>query len=385
MSLTRYRARLHSGVDATVLRIDAEESDILPLFERPSHTSVAKLTARLAQARGIVGRNADAVHLAELHLLRLEAASLGLDEMLVNGGYFLFNLDEIGPDDRFGDPIGLVVADGRVFSPPLFGRAALVRDLTGWSVRHYDSRDCTVTFPSGAAAETFFADVDQFTPPPSDQSIDVVIRGRRVIGIHRAGVRRVPVWGCVARMPQDGAPEPGSDVRYVLKTPIEAGLQAGPVLIANGAPVPQTEDIFLRERLDGLTPPWGWHANWHETRAARLAAGINEHGQLFFCAIEGNSAILPGNTAKGATLADLTALMLEQGAREAINLDGGGSVQVFDAGGGNFLKSGEFFRDALFEGGNYERSLPTALKLRLRQKNHTRALETTMGAENDGP
>ncbi len=59
-------------------------------------------------------------------------------------------------------------------------------------------------------------------------------------------------------------------------------------------------------------------------RAPRTAAGITEDGRLLLVTVNGRQ---PG-LSTGMTLEELAGLMLELGARDAVNLDGGGSTTM---------------------------------------------------------
>lgn len=64
---------------------------------------------------------------------------------------------------------------------------------------------------------------------------------------------------------------------------------------------------------------------------------------------------LPGVDSQGATLAELAALLAEAGAVEAINLDGGGSTQLFFLGGLTIAAGGRLG----LPGVHYERMVPS--------------------------
>ena len=71
------------------------------------------------------------------------------------------------------------------------------------------------------------------------------------------------------------------------------------------------------------------------TLAGRIGLGADEQGRLIVVAVPGTErgAQRPGVDSSGATLAELAELLAQAGAVDAINLDGGGSTQVFYMGG----------------------------------------------------
>ena len=98
-------------------------------------------------------------------------------------------------------------------------------------------------------------------------------------------------------------------------------LQAGPLLVRDGVPV-------LRDRgRRGL--PAGqaqFDSDITDGRYPRAALGLAD-GKLFAVACDGRSRVEPGST-----LAELAALMAALGARDAMNLDGGGSTSLVSGG-----------------------------------------------------
>jgi exopolysaccharide biosynthesis protein len=91
-------------------------------------------------------------------------------------------------------------------------------------------------------------------------------------------------------------------------------LGGGPRLVKNG----QAQVPFA----------WEWFTlRFHDARAPRTAVGITKAGKLLFVTVDGRSA---RNT--GMTLRELADLMVQLGAIEAMNLDGGGSATMVVGG-----------------------------------------------------
>ena len=67
----------------------------------------------------------------------------------------------------------------------------------------------------------------------------------------------------------------------------------------------------------------------------RVGIGVNEENEMIVVAVSGvNSGFnLHNRDSSGATLCELTNHLLQAGAVHAINLDGGGSTQLFIEGG----------------------------------------------------
>jgi hypothetical protein len=182
----------------------------------------------------------------------------------------------------------------------------------------------------------------------------------------------IPRAGCVLRFPSDTQVDEVGPVTYQLTSDIIEAVQAGPLIVENNGAMDEARNIFAEEMMqmhssrpdDVPISPHRWAADWHDTRAARLAAGMSDSGQLFFCAVVGSSSFYRGTSeTEGATLHDLAHLMAQEGAKTAMNLDGGGSTQVFCEGGGALLAPRDVHHGLPDERVQYDRPLPLALKL----------------------
>ena len=330
---------------------------------------------------------------APLHLLRLLSAHLPKDALYVNASYFLFSRGELTSAwDAYGDPIGLVASAGVIETPPQLQRTCLIRGETGHRLDRVGFADCAIQLPDGRsvvphpfgrpkpndsrlqAFSLFHGSVNGRTPVDVG-SFDVAYLGRHALAGKHGGGMPIPRAGCVIRFADSGD---GRDVAnagpltYGLASgPIEA-VQTGPLIVRNGQSTHSFGDVFRTESMmthEGLpdlcaVSPFAWAADWSETRAARLAAAITKEGSLFFCAIEGTSSLhADPEQAKGATLYDLSQLMIEQGASDAINLDGGGSTQVFGTAGGAMITPMDVHHGLIERHAQYDRPLPLALVL----------------------
>lgn len=94
---------------------------------------------------------------------------------------------------------------------------------------------------------------------------------------------------------------------------IDLALQAGPMLVRDGAPY--------------VSPQGDFPADIRRGRAPRSAIGLTANGDLILMAVDGRS-----KTAAGATLDELAVYLIEAGAHSAMNLDGGSSTQLVIAG-----------------------------------------------------
>lgn len=340
------------------------------------------------------------VPLAQCDLLRVRSGGLGLNELLVNASYFLFESRELDtPFEAFGDPVGMLVADSIILQPPQVRRATLCRMAGSVDIVDFDFSQVRITLPGGlkigahpqgqfdgqayendaVAISRYFGAPEGITSA-SNNALDIAIVGRHAVAISEGGMMPVPRTGCVLRFPASTRPEAldrlrnGEPVEYEIvgHQPTQA-VQTGPRILTNGRS-PRDEDFFFREGMLingspgdlGQPAPASWKTDWHKTRAARLGAGVRADGSIFLLAIEGQSAFLSGPV-RGATLADLSEQLRLEGAVEGIHLDGGGSVQVFRPYGGSLLRPGDFckaFDDMMAD---YDRPLPMGLRVELLQ------------------
>jgi len=422
---------LASGARARVLRIDADRFEVLPLFTgaaSPAEDRLARVlgearlglglrgvppaAARLSAPRACEATGAGAVtclapralpappgtaRAGPLHLLRLAAGRLAPGELLVNGGYFLFLEAEVtGTWDAYGDPIGLALAASRVETPPQLRRACLLQTADGPAIRPMGFAEVSILLPDGRRARchpfgppastapahphrdapiafALFHGARDGATPEAPGAWEVAYVGRHAVATGTGGGMPIPRAGCVVRFASAPQAQAAGSIVYDLGPGLSDGVQAGPALVTDGAPVPPAPEIFDRElwraapsRPDArvAVSPHGWADDWHETRAARLGAGITAAGRLVLCAVEGTSSALAGTSqAAGATLHDLGCLMADEGAVTAMHLDGGGSTQVFCAGGGALIAPRDVHHGQPGSAAQFDRPLPLALRL----------------------
>ena len=162
----------------------------------------------------------------------------------------------------------------------------------------------------------------------------------------------------------------GGSLRYTFARPehqgIRRALQCGPLLIQDGQSVLSAatfdkEEYWISRMgedryLFGIVPT-EYPCDTNRTRAARIGLGIDADGNLIVLAISGSSKGIAreGIDSVGATLDELTEQLLAAGAVAAVNLDGGGSTQLFVEGG---LYNSPGDRRGR-QGVTYERLVPT--------------------------
>ncbi|SLN75046.1 hypothetical protein ROA7023_03880 [Roseisalinus antarcticus] len=407
--------RLASGMLAQVVRLAPKMIRVSPCFIRDAPPDETRLSLTLASARlGLpvapvppaarrmtpreidgslrIAARADArsgVACAPLRLLRTVAAGLAPGEILINANYFLFLPTEVSaPFDAYGDPVGLTQADGVIETPPQVRRACLLMSDAGPEIRRIGFADIAVCSAEGkeftphlfglpdqtgpGTAFALFHGSTGGTTPPGKGLWDVAFVGRHAVALSEHGGLSIPRAGCVLRCANraDADAVASGPLHYTLPGVLQ-GVQSGPVIVESGETTEAKRDVFAEELMSAEAPrpdtvpvsPHAWAADWHGTRAARLSAGITGNGQLFFCAVEGTSSFFRDGLAKGATLHDLAHLMIEEGAVQAMHLDGGGSTQVFCEGGGALIAPRDVHHGMPDSPAQFDRPLPLGLVL----------------------
>lgn len=341
------------------------------------------------------------IPLAHTDMMRLRSATLARDEIFANANYFLFEPREFDtPFEAYGDPVGMVTAGGVILHPPQVPRACLVTDGKQPSIKNLAFSDIAITLPDGTGIEThkmedfdgpdrrsqpiaiarYFGSPGGLTPEGKG-AVEIVIVGRHAVAIGRGGGVPIPRTGCVIRFPEEphaslvDALRNGEPITYALRDgAVLEGVQAGPRLVTNGRfltddAIFRREGVFIEGAPGDLSQPspYNWKADWHDTRAARLGAGLDAKGRLFLVAVEGQSSYSKGGgPLRGATLLDIAELLHRYGAIEGMHLDGGGSTQLFRPFGGSILRPGNFCRGFEDVEADYDRPLPLGLRLKLR-------------------
>lgn len=236
-----------------------------------------------------------------------------------------------------GNPLGLLVKDGRLLSAPIYSRTS-VGVFPGGRVLFGNP-----TF--SGRLRTPFGDLplDGLNQPPMTgkivlyspeygettatrkRGLEFTVRGGRVVdrGSHGSPIPRDGfVFAWLGPRPPRALLQlrPGSPVRfeYGLTPPWNLSrfaLGGGPRLLREG-------EVAVNAREERFKP------SFRRTRAPRSALGITSDHRLFLVAVDGRR---PPKDA-GVNLDELAHLMKSLGCRDAMNLDGGGSTTMWLAG-----------------------------------------------------
>jgi hypothetical protein len=273
----------------------------------------------------------------------------------VNGGYFAAD----------GNPAGVLASAGALLSEPVGGRSALA--LGAWrrvtalrfggaiaidgATRLLDGvnrppglvpacggrgGDRPTERPDAATTCTDASELVLFTPQWGSRApragFHAVVRGGVVSALGRRAIPRdgsvLAGTGEAARYLRDAAVA-GADVQPDLALEAPRGPLAdealagivggGPRLLAGGR-------IRMRAAAEGFSPlsaPW-FYGSFVAARHPRTLAGLRSDGTLLLVAVDGRRA----GWSAGVTLPEAARVMRALGARDALNLDGGGSTAM---------------------------------------------------------
>lgn len=243
----------------------------------------------------------------------------------ISGGYFLYSEDDIEAPSRRHDPVGLLLTEGTVVSPPVFRRAGFLMADGAVDLRLIGMGDVEVRIggvPVALKRTWNRADAEM---GPDDTSLSIV--GDRVLAIGRE--IRVPLNGFVATLAGElpVGVRAGTHVQYgaprVAGRPAHAGLCGGPLLVRDG----QAALDMRAEDFWASAPPITFSQDETGDRnlLARMALGLDREGRLLAAAIDGRNV----RRALGMTLSGVARLMIQLGCERAINLDGGSSKRMY--------------------------------------------------------
>ncbi|MDY6875817.1 MAG: phosphodiester glycosidase family protein [Chloroflexota bacterium] len=317
-----------------------------------------------------------------------------------NTSFFLLEHDDyLSHHSALGEPYNLLVQDGTVCRPPLYRRGTLYQRENGhWHAGHFSLADISMTLPDGtrfvpqgcdvpglpfALNAPGLAAVTVYTrafgiathghplghTPEIPKQIEYTIVDSRIVGRKAGGGLEIPQNGLVLSWKQETRFLGKNLVSYHFVREehqrIVQAIQVGPLLLQNGhlvlSPDSLTAEEFWPTPLGESRAPVGivptdYPDDVDHTRAGRVGLGVDREGYLIVIAVPGTERgmHIPDVDSHGATLAELADLLAQAGAVDAINLDGGGSTQLFYLGGLTTPAGGRYG----MPGVHFERMIP---------------------------
>ncbi len=258
--------------------------------------------------------------------------------LAVNSHFFEMDLfDNDSPFDILGTPYGLMVKNGVVLAPPLNNREALIVDKNGKSyidrpdIRKMKIRIGSITFSDGINCRIYKR--PEYRASECDKGIDIAIVGRRVAGIAKAGGTRVPMGGFIINTDVISDVE-ALDVEYIDESLNSAmfAIQVGSGAVKDFKLIDHFESSFYDINKDPVPyPPTLYPLNYERDRAPRMVIAADKDDKPVFIWFEGCSKLGYdlGKESAGASLLDVAKICYMLGLKNAINLDGGGSSEMF--------------------------------------------------------
>lgn len=259
----------------------------------------------------------------------------------VNGGYFrtsgLYR----------GEPAGIMAVAGRVLSEPYRKRPGLAVANAGGRTQ---IAVVDVTFRAEVVADKGAArrmvnglnrprlnnEIIVFTPEfhrttlTGPAGAEAVVAGGRVAALHVGrGSAEIPSGGWVVSGHGDSADwirknlHKGARVELSAETVLTPHPPFTPEFILGGGP-----RLVLDGRTASADDPGAYGTGFADTRHPRTAAGVRPDGRILLVTVDGRQ---PGKSV-GMTIAELADLLVELGAAEAVNMDGGGSTTMVAGG-----------------------------------------------------
>lgn len=238
-----------------------------------------------------------------------------------------------------GNPLGMIVHQGKIIKEPILGRTAFGIMEDGTTFFDNPKFDARFYFADSRIEEPRFVELDGINRRPDDDEIIVY----------------TPEYGNRTKTQSDPAIEivVASDRVIAVGTGNSLIPPDGYVIYAGGVTVPEFENVVLNSEAHMelyVNPVWEkakfavgggprllcdgksvddaskekFRPDVARGRAPRTALGVTAEGKLLFVCVDGRQ-----KNACGMTLRELSALMKKLGARDAMNLDGGGSTTFY--------------------------------------------------------
>jgi exopolysaccharide biosynthesis protein len=324
------KGNINGLVTAHVLKVDLNRADVTPALARKDKPNV--LQSFVSLFNPWKETNSDKhFYLARVSTIAEEQQAVAA----VNGTYFAYT----------GRPLGSLLIDRELVSSPIYDRTALMIDDNHETFIDTVLIDCYFVAVNGA--KYAIGGVNQgrdpdavvlYTPAWGERTgtesdgIELIVAGSVVREI-KPGNANIPQDGFVISLNGAPARSIGDNVKVGDKidlhirvvpyatspTSIRHMISGGPRLVKEGIVyVSKNEEKFKSDIARG--------------RAARTAVGITKDNKLLLVTVDGlprDKSARDERSSIGVTLEELAELMINLGAVEAMNLDGGGSSTMW--------------------------------------------------------
>ena len=287
-------------------------------------------------------------------------------QIVCNSHFFTMDLfDCDSPYDVFGTPYGMIIKDGIMSQPPLNHREALMVDMDGNArITKPEIKDNPIsiqgkTFIHGKNCTIYQR--PEVRQTPAEEGLDVIIAGDEVVAFHEGGAVRVPMNGFVLHTSETLEQVP-SPVIYLGYDDCLFGIQVGSSSVKDGVVMKGFESAFYNIYKDPVPyPPTLYPLDYEKARAPRMAICSDADGDPAIVWSEGPSKLYyqKGIDSCGTSLLELGEYCHGIGLVNVLNMDGGGSAEIFVDG-----KLQMHVSDRLPDNSDAERPVPMGLMIR---------------------
>jgi exopolysaccharide biosynthesis protein len=269
-----------------------------------------------------------------------------------NGGYIL-NAELVGklglPESYIGSPLGLIISDGQVLSPPLYNKPAFMVDHAGSLAMRRVTCGGSLGVVCDGTQTDFAAGVRNPEQPDDGPCYyDLLFSDERLPGDGRTLVRlasnrimemvettrgqSIPVFpvGLVLSFAPGTLPagfEPGAILALHLPEldGIAQAVEAGPLLIDDGTVCIDMETEGWKTQNSIRTQ--AARLDYLDMRGPKIAAGLDDAGRLTVLTVNGRI-----RESVGATHVDMAEILRDHGLTTAMGFDPGGSSTLVVGG-----------------------------------------------------
>lgn len=281
----------------------------------------------------------------------------------VNSSFFTLDiLDEDSPLDLYGTPVGLMVKDGKILSPPLCGREALIVYKDGrCEVKTVTLKDVKINIEGTIYERPDYRNAPAKPRGTYDRRFNICVVGNKIVSIENRRCR-IPCSGFVINTSEEHGL--GETVSYSGMEDVLFAIQCGNSCIIDGVPITEFKSRYFNWKVPGSVPevPGRYPLDYEKARAPRIAIGCTKENVPVVFWAEGASKYkhIKGEDSCGASLLEMAEIAKDLGLVNAVNLDGGGSAQIMLDGERKLLISDRNFKD----NSESERPVPIGLLIR---------------------
>lgn len=249
-----------------------------------------------------------------------------------SGAYAAMNASYFKQDT--GTPLGLTIIDGKMMTGPLFnrsvfgvdkhgnyciGKAMLEGEITIGNNDAAPIKNINQPVMTSSGAHLYNKHWGKATPETSEEFWHIAIEKNKIVSICEKSVE-IPEAGfavIVKKSLLPYAPQCDECVKYKYSLcpkdwcKMECAFAAGPNLVINGE-----KNVDITEQ--------NFSSVFANTRTARSAIGLKKDGTVILLTVDGKQK----GVSEGVTLYEMADIMLNLGAYQAMNLDGGSSTQM---------------------------------------------------------